>query len=161
MGDRKATYSSNSSHATQKIAKKFAMETLSKINLLEKAFIIELRGELGAGKTTFLKGFASGIGVKDRILSPTFVIAKRFPVRRFNFENFFHIDCYRLGRPDEMESIGFKKIIGDRKNIVAIEWPEKIKDLLGKESIKISIKINNEGGNKNSRQIFISSHFKP
>lgn len=155
MRKQKEIHLSNSSRATQKIAKKFAAEMIPETNPLKKAFIIEIRGELGAGKTTFLKGFAAGIGIRDTILSPTFVIAKRFPIRKSSFENFFHIDCYRLDQPDETESVGFKKILEDRKNIVAIEWPEKIKNLLGKDSIKINIKISDK--NKNVRRISISA----
>lgn len=155
-------YLSNSSQKTQKLAKEIAKEILLKKCFLKikEALIIKLRGELGAGKTTFLKGFAAGIGIKDKILSPTFVIIKRFPLKNIYFENFFHIDCYRLENTQDAKSIDLKKILKERKNIVAIEWPDKIKDLLNGKSITIDIKFNNRNKkNNNSRQIFISFNF--
>lgn len=161
MKTQKIIYLSNSSQSTQEIAKKFVQETLPKLNFFKKAIVVELRGELGAGKTTFLKGFAAGLGLKDKILSPTFLIARRFPVKKFNFENFFHVDCYRINKPDEIKNIGLKEALKERKNIVAIEWPEKIKNLLSKESIKINIKINTKNKRKNRREIFIKFPLKP
>ncbi len=95
------------------------------------AAVLALSGDLGAGKTTFLQGFAQGLGIKEIVNSPTFVIMKRFG-------NFYHLDCYRLESPEEILELGFAEIIADPKNIVAIEWPEKIKSLLPKDIIQIN-----------------------
>ena len=94
------------------------------------AFVFGLKGELGAGKTTFLQGFVQGLGVKEKITSPTFVIMNRFPIKKGKFTNFYHFDCYRIENVKEMKNLEFEEIIGNSKNIVCIEWPEKIKKVL-------------------------------
>jgi len=120
----------------EEIGRKILKEKLGKI-----AKILALEGDLGGGKTTFLKGFAKGLGIKEKILSPTFVIAKRFEVSGSRFQYFYHIDCYRIEKPREILDLGFREIIKDPKNIVAIEWADKIKKILPKEVIKIKFKI--------------------
>ncbi len=118
---------------TQKLGESFAEEILnSKEN--KKAVVIGLHGNLGGGKTTFLQGFAKGLGIKEKILSPTFVILKRFEIKNGNF---YHIDCYRLKNHKDILELDFKEIISDPKNIVAVEWPEKIKKALPKNFTKI------------------------
>jgi tRNA threonylcarbamoyladenosine biosynthesis protein TsaE len=97
------------------------------------AVVITLQGDLGSGKTTFLQGFAKGLGIREKITSPTFVIMK-------HFDNFYHFDCYRINKPEEILELGWKEIISNPKNIVAIEWPEKIKKYLPKNAIKINFK---------------------
>jgi len=127
--------------ATQKIGEVFAKEIL-KLPKGKSAIVLGLKGNLGAGKTTFLQGFAKGLDVKEKILSPTFVILKRF-------KNFYHIDCYRLKNHKEVLELDFKKIISNPKNIVAIEWPEKIKKILPQNTIFIDFKFID----KNKREI--------
>jgi len=114
---------SRSVDETQKIAEKMAKEILKEKKGRQNAFVLALRGDLGGGKTTFLQGFAKGLGVKDKILSPTFNIYRRYG-------NFYHFDCYRIEKPEEILALGFEKIISDSKNIVAIEWAEKIESIL-------------------------------
>lgn len=131
-------YITNNHKQTQKLGEFFAKEVLK--NMPQKtAVVLTLSGNLGGGKTTFMQGFAKGLGLKDKILSPTFVIQKRI-------QNFYHIDCYRLKNEKDILELDFKKIISDPKNIVAIEWPEKIKKVLPKKNIKI--KFNLLGENK-------------
>ena len=96
------------------------------------ALVFGLKGELGAGKTTFLQGFAKGLGIKNKIISPTFVIMNRFPIKKGKFTNFYHLDCYRIEDAKEMKNLEFEEIINNSKNIVCIEWPEKIKKALPK-----------------------------
>ncbi|MFA5714178.1 MAG: tRNA (adenosine(37)-N6)-threonylcarbamoyltransferase complex ATPase subunit type 1 TsaE [Candidatus Paceibacterota bacterium] len=103
------------------------------LKLKKGALIFGLKGDLGAGKTTFLQGFAKGLGIKDKITSPTFVIMNRFPIKKGKFRNFYHLDCYRVENYKEIENIGIKEIISDSKNIVCIEWPEKIKRIIPKD----------------------------
>ena len=130
---------------TQKFGEKFAKDVLS-LSQKKTAVAIALSGNLGAGKTTFLQGFAKGLGIKEKILSPTFVIMKRFKIKKGNF---YHIDCYRINNPKNILELDFEKIISDSKNIVAIEWPEKIKKLLPKKSVMIRYKLID----KNTREI--------
>jgi len=122
-------YITNNTRETQKLGEEFAKEVLK--NMPEKgAVVFGLQGNLGGGKTTFLQGFAKGLGIKEKILSPTFVIQKRFG-------KFYHIDCYRLNKPEDILELGWKEIIEDAENIVAIEWPEKIKKFLPKKTIMV------------------------
>lgn len=106
-----------------------------------KKRILLLEGDLGSGKTTFLKGFAKGLSIKERILSPSFVIFKRFGIKNKKFKNFYHFDCYRIKDKKEVLKLGLKKILKDKKNIVAFEWPEIIERILPKNKIKIIFKI--------------------
>ena len=103
----------------------------------KQALILALKGNLGSGKTTLTQGLAKALGIKKRITSPTFVILKRF-------KNFYHIDCYRLRKPEEILELGFREIIANPKNIVVIEWPEKIKKLLPKQTIFLRFKFISE-----------------
>ena len=126
----------NSAKETQVFSAKFAGKILRK-KPGKSAVVLGLHGDLGAGKTTFLQGFAKGLGIKKVINSPTFVIMKRFTLRGALFKNFYHFDCYRLENAEDILSLGFKDIIKNPENIVAIEWPEKIKKLLPEEVISI------------------------
>ncbi len=133
----------SSTEKTKKLGEKLAKEILKR-KLQKKAVIIGLQGNLGSGKTTFVQGFAKGLGIKEKILSPTFVIMKRFSLTNSKFKNFYHIDCYRLKDERDILKLNFKKIISDPKNIVAIEWPERIKKALPKNCIKIKFKFVNQ-----------------
>ncbi len=115
---------------TQKIAK----DLIKKIpKTRDSAFVIALKGDLGGGKTTFVKGLAKGLNIKEKITSPTFVIYKKY-------NNFYHFDCYRIEKAKEILDLGFKQIIQDPKNIVAIEWAEKIKRIIPKQALWITFK---------------------
>jgi tRNA threonylcarbamoyladenosine biosynthesis protein TsaE len=137
---------------TQKLGEIFA-EQIIKNGLQKTAIIIGLHGNLGSGKTTFIQGFAKGLAIKDKILSPTFVILKRFEITKITFKNFYHIDCYRLKNEKDILELGLKEIILNPENIVAIEWPEKIKKVLPKKAITIKFKLIE----KNKREIIIKN----
>lgn len=137
---------------TEKLGEILAREILK--SSFKKAIVLGLKGDLGGGKTTFLKGFAKGLGIKEKILSPTFIILKKFNIkhRTSNFKHFYHLDCYRIERPKEILDLGFKEIIQNPKNIVAIEWAEKIEKILPKNKILILFKFLD----KKKRTILIS-----
>lgn len=116
-----------------------------------KALIIALEGNLGSGKTTFIQGLAKGLGIKENVLSPTFLILKQFPIALKNFRNLYHIDAYRLKNPQELLELGFKDLIKNPKNIIVIEWADKVKKILPRGIIKI--KFENLG--KNKRKIIL------
>ncbi len=101
--------------------------------------VIGLSGELGSGKTTFTQGFAAALGVKRRLLSPTFLIMRsyRLPRAVAGYNKMFHLDAYRLHHRSETEVLGLADILRDPKNIVLIEWAENIKGTLPKNSIAI------------------------
>ena len=124
----------DSAKQTQKLAAKIIEEAAAKKT--GGALVLALQGELGAGKITFVQGLAKALGVKERILSPTFVIMKHFNILTFKrFSNFYHIDCYRIENPRELMELRFTKIVADPKNIVTIEWAEKIKKSLPEKTI--------------------------
>jgi tRNA threonylcarbamoyladenosine biosynthesis protein TsaE len=122
-------------------------ETLAKEILQQKsqqhAVVLALQGDLGAGKTTFLQGFAKGLCVAEKITSPTFVLMKRFPLSAGQFKNFYHIDCYRIEEAKHLDDLGLQEILQNPENIVAIEWPERLGEFL-KPAITISFEYNQE-----------------
>lgn len=127
----------------------------SDVSKQKRALVFAFFGNLGAGKTTFLSGFAKGLGVTEKIVSPTFVIMKRFPLHKGFYKNFYHIDCYRLERPKELLALGFKKILRDPRAIIAIEWSERIRKILPRNSVHITLSVANDG--KDKRTISISN----
>jgi tRNA threonylcarbamoyladenosine biosynthesis protein TsaE len=127
----KKNYLTNSAAETKKVAIEMAKQIL-RCGPKKKAFLIGLVGDLGGGKTTFIQGLAKGLGIKDKILSPTFVIMKKFEIKHFRFQHFYHFDCYRFLDAKDILDLGFKKIINDPDNIIAIEWADKVKNILPK-----------------------------
>lgn len=125
----KNKYFTNSPGETKKIGQLLA-EKILKSKPKKGAQVLALKGDLGGGKTTFLKGFAKGLKVRKKILSPTFLIFKKFKIRNKDFKNFYHFDCYRIQKPKEILELDFKKIISEPQNIVAVEWAERIKKIL-------------------------------
>lgn len=151
---KKIQYITNSPSETRKLGEDLAKEILRKGSQNTKAFVIALIGDLGGGKTTFLKGFAKGLGIKEKILSPTFVLMKKFSINNQqltinNFCHFYHIDCYRIQKPKEILDLGFKEIVSNPKNIVAIEWADYIRKILPKNILLLKFKFIN----KNKRKI--------
>ena len=122
---------------TQDLGQHLAQNILAS-SPMQHAVVLALQGDLGAGKTTFLQGFAKGLGIKEIVNSPTFVIMKRFALKNTPFKNFYHLDLYRLNTPEEILTLDFEKIISNPENIVAIEWPEKLATMLPKHVIKIT-----------------------
>ena len=133
-------YFTNSPKETKKLGEDLAREIL-KTEPKKEGSILALKGDLGGGKTTFLQGFAKGLRIQQKILSPTFVIIKRFKIDKYRkspFRYFYHIDCYRIGEIKEILKLGLKEIISDPQNIVAIEWAERIRKILPKKTIWIN-----------------------
>jgi tRNA threonylcarbamoyladenosine biosynthesis protein TsaE len=135
---------------TKKIASSFITSFLKKDLKKKKATVVGLYGDLGAGKTTFTQEVANYLGIKSNITSPTFVIMKKYRLK--NKDNFIHIDAYRIEQDDELKKLGWADIIEDPKNIIFVEWPEKIKDIMPDNHIKIKIKHIDE----NTREFDIS-----
>ncbi len=99
-------------------------------NLGKKTIVFALQGELGTGKTQFTKGLAKALGIKETILSPTFILVREhnFKVKEKNLR-LFHIDTYRLFEQEEFLDLGFKDMI-KQPNVIAIEWAEKVSKIL-------------------------------
>lgn len=134
---------------TQKIAKILAKEIRRTATYDNGALAIALDGELGVGKTTFTQGFAAGLGIKEKITSPTFLIMKKIDLHKHllkakNYKPkamyFYHLDCYRLKNKKDLIDLGIKNILAEPENIVLIEWAQKIKKILPKNIIKVEFK---------------------
>jgi len=115
----------------QKVGKYLADEILKEILKNKKAIVIGLEGNLGSGKTTFIQGLAKGLKIKGKVTSSTFVIMKKY---RFSKGELYHIDCYRIKSKDLLE-LDFKEIINQSGNIIVIEWAEKAKKILPKNTL--------------------------
>lgn len=105
--------------------------------------IFALVGDLGAGKTTFAQFFLRALGVTEPVTSPTFVIMKSYGLRNLkaneakSYNLAYHIDCYRLKSPAELLALGFAEIAADRKNIVLVEWADRVRDILPPDAVWI------------------------
>lgn len=96
------------------------------------ATVVLFSGELGAGKTTLTQVIAKKIGVKESIVSPTFVIQKRYKATKGGWDTLIHIDAYRLESDKEIEKLGFKEWCNLPRTLIIIEWPERIAGALPK-----------------------------
>lgn len=107
---------------------RFADEFLEKLPTdTHSAMVVGLSGELGSGKTAFVKALAKALGVEDEVLSPTFVIAKFYETHgRHPRSRLVHIDAYRIEHPDELKVLRWGEIIADPHNLVVVEWPENL-----------------------------------
>ncbi|MFZ5597599.1 MAG: tRNA (adenosine(37)-N6)-threonylcarbamoyltransferase complex ATPase subunit type 1 TsaE [Bacillota bacterium] len=99
-----------------------------------------LNGDLGAGKTVFAKGLASGLGVGDSVVSPTFTIVNEYQGR----VPFYHMDVYRLGSPSEMDDLGYEEYFYGQ-GVVLVEWAGRVGELLPEDRLDIHISVLGEG----------------
>ena len=113
---------------------------------LKEGDVVALNGDLGAGKTVFVKGIAKGLNITDIVTSPTFTIVREYE----GSLPLYHFDVYRISDPEEMFDIGFSEYL-DGCGISVIEWAEKVEELLPERRIEVLIK---KTGN-NNREIII------
>jgi tRNA threonylcarbamoyladenosine biosynthesis protein TsaE len=147
---------------TQKLAADLARK-IAKSKPQKHACVLALEGELGAGKTTFIQGFARALKIKQRITSPTFVLMRHYKLRTINPEKasgvkprgghatlrgprgftgyklLVHIDAFRLKDWRELIPLGAKEMLASPENIVLIEWAERVRPILPRKHIKIHI----------------------
>jgi tRNA threonylcarbamoyladenosine biosynthesis protein TsaE len=121
---------------TQKFASDFIQNLTPKTN---GATVVGLYGNLGAGKTTLTQSIARGLGVGETVTSPTFVIEKIYELAGQKFTHLIHIDAYRIEKSEELLRLGWQEIISDSQNLILIEWPEKVSDIMPKH-IKVVLK---------------------
>ncbi len=107
-----------------------------------------LNGDLGAGKTHFVKGVATGLGIDDVITSPTFALHNQYESGRLVLN---HFDFYRIMDPAEAEILGLNEFFGEKQSVCCIEWSENIAELLPSNCIIVTI----EKIDDNTRQITI------
>lgn len=119
--------------------KQFAMRMAKDIVSVKSnhARVIALSGNLGAGKTTFVQGFAQTLGIKTPIQSPTFVLMKIYSLEKKYLKHLIHIDAYRIESPQELEHLGFHELLNDKDGVILIEWADRIKKILPKDTMWI------------------------
>ena len=118
----------NSEEETEALGARLAVK-------LEPGAVIAFTGDLGAGKTAFTRGLARGLGIPDRVTSPTFTIVNEYEGGRLPL---FHFDMYRLGSADELFDIGWEDYLA-RKGVCAVEWSENVSDALEEGAILVDI----------------------
>ncbi|MBI5126302.1 MAG: tRNA (adenosine(37)-N6)-threonylcarbamoyltransferase complex ATPase subunit type 1 TsaE [Candidatus Taylorbacteria bacterium] len=101
------------------------------------ATVLGLNGDLGSGKTAFTKGIAQALHVQELVTSPTFVIEKIYQLDNSRFANLIHIDAYRLDKGEDLVRLGWDAIIKDPKNLIIVEWPQNVKDIMPANTIDI------------------------
>jgi tRNA threonylcarbamoyladenosine biosynthesis protein TsaE len=120
---------------TQTIAANMAAQIISG-EPTDHAPVIALEGELGAGKTTFVQGFTKSLGVGEAVKSPTFLLMKEYKLPE---RSLFHIDCYRVRDAQELIPLEIMDILNNPKNIVLIEWSERIAEILPSDRITVHL----------------------
>ena len=105
---------------------------------LKPGDVVALYGELGVGKTALTKGMARGLGIQDRLLSPTFVLVREYdlPSKKGKL---YHLDLYRLESAKELKSVNLEEMINEGTNMVVIEWADKAEKMLPKGVMKIKL----------------------
>lgn len=109
---------------------------------MDKGCVLGLVGDLGAGKTVFVQGLAEGLGVKQHLTSPTFVIMKVYDVLgNAKIKKLVHIDAYRITSADDLVAIGADEYFKQEDTVVIVEWAEEIKKILPPKTRFITINI--------------------
>ena len=133
-------FETNSPTETEKIAEQFA-------NTLNGGEVIAFRGDLGMGKTCFVRGLARGLGCKDTVTSPTFALMNEYTGGRLSV---YHFDMYRVSGWEDLYSTGYFDYV-ESGGVVAVEWSENIENALDDNTIFVTFKRTGE----NSRTISI------
>ncbi len=134
-------------------AEDFLNDISANYSNLNHALLVALSGNLGAGKTTFTQQVANLLDVEEKITSPTFVLMKKYDIDFGQFRNLIHIDAYRVEDSDEVSILNLPELFEDPENLILLEWPEKISDILPEERITISFEVVDE-----EREITISKN---
>lgn len=120
---------SNSQEETESLGRRLA-------NVLSPGAVVAFTGDLGAGKTAFTRGLARGLGISDRVTSPTFTIVNEYEGGRLPL---FHFDMYRLGGSGELFDIGWEDYLA-RGGVCAVEWSENVADALEEDAVRVDIR---------------------
>ncbi|MEX2405540.1 MAG: tRNA (adenosine(37)-N6)-threonylcarbamoyltransferase complex ATPase subunit type 1 TsaE [Candidatus Paceibacterota bacterium] len=122
-----------------------ARKLVKKLTPHTQATLVVLKGELGAGKTTFVQEIAGIFGIEEPITSPTYVIQKIYELEGQPFKQLIHIDAYRLESGEELLSLGFNTLLEDPQTIIFLEWPERVEEILPSDIVSIYFEHKEEG----------------
>ena len=122
---------------TESDIQRIAQTVLGSISANEHgATVIALQGDLGAGKTTLTQELARILGIEETVVSPTFVVMKRYKTHgNEQFHTLTHMDAYRIEEDEELGPLGWNLLLNEKGNLLVVEWPEKIATMLPKEHI--------------------------
>jgi tRNA threonylcarbamoyladenosine biosynthesis protein TsaE len=125
------TLETNSASETKKLGHLLARE-------LRGGETIALTGDLGSGKTTLTQGLLEGLGAEGPFTSPTFVVMKEYKLQKtsYKFQVIYHIDAYRVDDKDILD-LGWKEITSGTKNVVIVEWANRINEIIPENSVMI------------------------
>lgn len=112
---------SSSTKQTQDLAQSLLQDSTNRV--------FALVGDLGSGKTTFTQGLGKSLGI-HRLLSPTYILIRQYSLTDSRFSTLYHIDLYRLNDIKEALALGLEEILADPSNLIVIEWPQKVLELL-------------------------------
>ena len=104
--------------------------------VMQPGAVVAFTGDLGAGKTAFTRGLTRGLGISERVTSPTFTIVNEYEGGRLPL---FHFDMYRLGSSEELFDIGWEEYLA-RGGVCAVEWSENVADALGGDAVRVDIR---------------------
>lgn len=127
------TITTNSAQETQEVGERLGF---SIGNDRSPPRICCLYGELGAGKTVLTQGFAKGLGLPSRLVSPTFIIMKRYALSK-DKQFLYHVDLYRLHKIEDIEALNLVELFKDQHAIVIVEWAERLGRLLPRDRIDV------------------------
>ena len=140
-------YVTNSPEETEELGRRLG-ETA------EPGMVIAFTGDLGAGKTAFTRGLARGLGIRDRVTSPTFTIVNEYEGGRLPL---FHFDMYRLASADELFDIGWEDYLA-RGGVCAVEWSENVAEAMDESTIRVDIR---RGDGESQRIVTIENGPRP
>ena len=103
----------------------------------DRATVVGLYGDLGAGKTTFTQAAAKALGVTEILNSPTFLIVKSYKLKVQSLQALIHVDAYRLTSSDELKKLRFGELLSDPHNLILVEWADKVADLLPMDHVQL------------------------
>ena len=115
------------------------------------ATVVGLYGDLGSGKTFFVQQIAKALGVRGSVQSPTFVIVKSYKLKVKSFNTLIHVDAYRLEKGEELRKLEFQGLLADHRNLIFIEWAERVAGILPPDHIKLHFEFVNDTTRKISK----------
>jgi tRNA threonylcarbamoyladenosine biosynthesis protein TsaE len=120
------TFIAHSAEETEEIGVEFSVD-------LKNGMVIALIGPLGTGKTTFVKGLAKGLLIKDIVVSPTYLLAREYHGRLA----LHHLDAYRLSSLAELVEVGLDRLLPPEDGVTVIEWPERVVGVVEKSDFVV------------------------